>query len=69
MRWTVPVPTPKRAARWRKTAPEVGQRPGVRVAFLTPYPYELFYRIAAERIEVLHVAHAARRDPWDREQF
>jgi plasmid stabilization system protein ParE len=29
---------------------------------------EHFYRIAAERIEVLHVAHAARREPWDREE-
>ncbi len=60
--------TEQRIRRWPKSAPEVEQRPGVRVAFLTPYPYKLFYRIAAERIEVLHVAHAARRDPWDREE-
>jgi toxin ParE1/3/4 len=54
--------------KWPKSAPEVEQRPGVRVASLTPYPYRLFYRIADDRIEVLHVAHAARRDhPWDRE--
>jgi toxin ParE1/3/4 len=46
----------------------VKQRPGVRVAFLAPYPFKLFYRIAADIIEVLHVAHAARREPWDREE-
>jgi toxin ParE1/3/4 len=59
--------TGQRIGKWPKSAPEVEQRPGVRVASLTPYPYRLFYRIAADRIEVLHVAHAARRDPWDRE--
>jgi toxin ParE1/3/4 len=46
----------------------VKQRPGVRVAFLTPYPFKLFYRIVADIIEVLHVAHAARGEPWDREE-
>ena len=60
--------TEQRIGRWPKSAPEVEQRAGVRVAFLAPYPYKLFYRIAADRIEVLHVAHAVRRDPWDREE-
>jgi toxin ParE1/3/4 len=60
--------TEERIGRWPKSAPEVEQRPDVRVVFLTPYPFKLFYRIAAERIEILHVAHAARRNPWDREE-
>jgi toxin ParE1/3/4 len=57
----------QRIARWLESAPEVKQRPGVRVAFLTPHPFKLFYRIVPDTIEVLHVAHAARREPWDRE--
>jgi toxin ParE1/3/4 len=56
----------QRIARWPESAPEVEQRASVRVAFLTPYPFKLFYRIIADTIEVLHVAHAARREPWDR---
>jgi toxin ParE1/3/4 len=59
--------TEQRIGTWPKSGPEVEQRPGVRVVFLTPYPFKLFYRIATERIEILHVAHAARQDPWDRE--
>jgi toxin ParE1/3/4 len=58
----------QRIARWPASAPEVKQRPGVRVAFLTPYPFKLFYRIVPDIIEVLHVAHAARREPWDIEE-
>jgi plasmid stabilization system protein ParE len=55
----------QRITRWPESAPEVKQRPGIRVAFLTPYPFKLY---VADTIEVLHVAHAARREPWDREE-
>jgi toxin ParE1/3/4 len=58
----------QRITRWPESAPEVKQRLGVRVAFLTPYPFKLFYRLVADTIEVLHVAHAARHEPWDREE-
>jgi plasmid stabilization system protein ParE len=46
----------QRIARWLESAPKVKQRPGVRVAFPTPHPFKLFYRIVPDTIEVLHVA-------------
>ncbi len=55
----------RRIAKWPKSAEEVEQRPGVRVVPLIRYPYKLFYRITADTIEVLHIHHAARREPWE----
>ena len=55
----------RRIAKWPKSAEEVEQRPGVRVVPLIQYPYKLFYRITADVIEVLHIHHAARREPWE----
>jgi plasmid stabilization system protein ParE len=57
----------QRIARWPNSAVEVEQRPGVRVVPLIRYPYKLFYRVATDAIEVLHVHHAARREPWETE--
>jgi toxin ParE1/3/4 len=57
----------RRIARWPESAEEVEQRPGVRVVPLIQYPYKLFYRVATDVIEVLHVHHTARRDPWETE--
>ena len=37
--------------------------PGVRVVPLLRYPYKIFYRITSETVEILHIHHAARRDP------
>jgi plasmid stabilization system protein ParE len=28
------------------------------------YPYKIFYRVADEAVEILHIHHAAR-EPWD----
>jgi toxin ParE1/3/4 len=53
-----------RIARWPESARRSAGRPGVRVVPLGRYPYKLFYRITADRIEILHLHHAARR-PWD----
>jgi len=50
--------------RWPESAPRSGNRPGVRVASIGKYPYRIFYRVAGDRIEILHIHHAARR-PWD----
>jgi plasmid stabilization system protein ParE len=55
----------RRLARWPESAEEVEQRPGVRVVPFIRYPYKLFYQVRKDAIEILHVHHAARRDPWD----
>ncbi len=55
----------RRIAKWPNSAVEVEQRPGVRVVSLIRFPYKLFYRINADVIEVLHIHHAARREPWE----
>lgn len=52
-----------RIGRWPESAPRVTQRPGVRVATIPRYPYKVFYRVTAEAVEVLHIHHAARRNP------
>jgi len=57
----------RRIGRWPKSAEEVEQRPGVRVAPLIRYPYKLFYRIANDAVEVLYIHHSARREPWEHE--
>jgi toxin ParE1/3/4 len=52
--------------RWPESAPRSGKRPGVRVAPVGKYPYRIFYRIASDEVEILHVHHSARQ-PWDDE--
>ena len=49
-------------ARWPASARRATGRPDVRVLPLRRYPYKIFYRVAADTVEILH--HAARR-PWD----
>jgi toxin ParE1/3/4 len=48
---------------WPESAREVAQRPGVRVIPMVRYPYKVFYRVGVDRIEILHVHHASRKDP------
>jgi plasmid stabilization system protein ParE len=55
----------QRIGRWPKSAPEVEQRPDVRVAPLIRYPYKIFYQATTDAVEILHVHHAARQLPWD----
>jgi len=50
--------------RWPESARRSGKRPGVRVATVGRYPYRIFYRVAGDTVEILHVHHAARQ-PWD----
>jgi toxin ParE1/3/4 len=57
----------RRLARWPASAEGIEQRPGVRVVPFIRYPYKRFYQVGVEAIEILHVHHAARREPWDDE--
>lgn len=45
---------------WPESAQEVATRAGVRSVPFIRYPYRLFYRVLADRIEILHVHHSAR---------
>jgi plasmid stabilization system protein ParE len=51
-------------ARWPASARVASNRPEVRVVPLGRYPYKIFYRVAADTVEILHIHHAARQ-PWD----
>jgi toxin ParE1/3/4 len=50
---------------WPESAPRNASRFDVRVVVLVPYPYKLFYRVTQDAIEILHLYHAARREPWE----
>ncbi|MGJ5116973.1 type II toxin-antitoxin system RelE/ParE family toxin [Bradyrhizobium oligotrophicum] len=50
-----------RIARWPLVARRVVDRPDIRVAPLGHYPYKIFYRVRDDRIEILHIHHAARQ--------
>ena len=52
-----------RIARHPDGAPRLAQRPQVRVAHVVRYPYNIFYRVRGEAVEILHIRHTARR-PW-----
>ena len=47
------------------SAPEVEQRPGVRVVAFLDFPYRLFYRVEAGAIDVLAIRHTSRRPPFE----
>jgi plasmid stabilization system protein ParE len=49
-----------RIEQWPESAREVDQQPGTRIVPLIRYPYKIFYRIVGDRIEILHIHHAAR---------
>jgi toxin ParE1/3/4 len=54
-----------RITAWPESGQEVRERPGVPMVPLVQYPYKIFYRVADETIEILHIHHAARRSPWE----
>jgi len=54
----------RRVGSWPLSAEEVEQRPGIHVAPLIRYPYKVFYQVANETVEILHIHHAARQEPW-----
>ena len=47
------------------SAPEVAQRPGVRVAAFPDFPYRLFYSVESDAIYVLAIQHTSRRAPFE----
>lgn len=54
-----------RVAARPESARAVRERPGVRVVPLLRYPFKIFYRIAGDHIEILHLHHTSRA-PWAR---
>ncbi len=52
----------ERIGQWPESGRVVDERPGVRVVPLVRYPYRLFYLVMDERVEILHLHHAARAD-------
>src|SRR4051812_49075176 len=60
--------TIRRIGAWPESARRVGADEDIRVAPLVRYPYKIFYRVTAQAVEILHVHHAARQDPWEQEQ-
>jgi plasmid stabilization system protein ParE len=51
-------------ARWPESSRRSANRAGVHAVPLGRYPYRIFYRVADDRVEILHIHHAARQ-PWD----
>lgn len=49
-----------RIGRWPHSAREVEERADIRVVPLVRYPYRLFYQVASEAVEILHIHHASR---------
>lgn len=44
-----------------ESAPQVEQRPGMRVLPLLRYPFKIFYRVVGDTVRIVHVRHTARR--------
>lgn len=55
----------ERIARWPESARRLEQRQDVRVLPVLRYPFKIFYRVAGDRIEILHIHHAARKHDQD----
>ena len=55
--------TVARIARMPEGAQQLVERPEVRVVPLVRYPFKIFYAVAEDTVEILHVRHASRR-PW-----
>ncbi|HLW93012.1 MAG TPA: type II toxin-antitoxin system RelE/ParE family toxin [Roseiarcus sp.] len=46
-------------------APEVEQRPGVRVVAFVNFPYRLFYQIEKDGVAILALRHTSRRSLFE----
>jgi len=55
----------RRILEFPRGAPEVEQRPGIRVVAVVDFPYRLFYRVGRDAIDVLALRHTSRRPPFD----
>jgi len=49
---------------WPESSRRSAKRPGVHAVPLGRYPYKIFYRVADDTVQILHIHHAAQR-PWD----
>ncbi|WP_445492468.1 type II toxin-antitoxin system RelE/ParE family toxin [Rhodopseudomonas sp. RCAM05734] len=50
-----------RIDRTPEAAPRVSQRSNVRVASVVRYPYQIFYRVRGNEIDILYMRHTSRR--------
>jgi plasmid stabilization system protein ParE len=55
-----------RLARLPESGRPVTDRPGIRVAPLLRYRYNIFYAVTGDSIRILHIRHTSRR-PWTAE--
>jgi toxin ParE1/3/4 len=55
----------RRIAEFPQSAPEVTQRPGVRVVAFLDFPYRLFYSVESDEINVLAIRHTSRRSRFE----
>jgi toxin ParE1/3/4 len=55
----------RRLLQFPNGAPEVAERPGVRVVAFVDFPFRLFYSVNVETIEVLAIRHTSRRPPFE----
>jgi len=51
-------------ARWPQSSRRTAKRPDVHAVPLGRYPYKIFYRVAGDTVEILHIHHTAQQ-PWD----
>jgi plasmid stabilization system protein ParE len=56
-----------RIGQWPESGPLSAKREGVRIVPVGRYPYKIFYRVAQDAVEILHIHHATRQ-PWDEEK-
>jgi len=55
--------TLRRIGSWPESAQSVADRPGTRMVPLIRYPFRIFYRVATDRVEILHIHHTSRPTP------
>ena len=53
----------RRIGAWPESAQTVAGRPGLRMVPLVRYPFRIFYRVADNQVEILHIHHTARTTP------
>ena len=47
---------------------QAADEPGVRMAPVGRFPYLVFYTVAVDEVEILHVRHGARLRPWEKDR-
>jgi toxin ParE1/3/4 len=44
-----------------ESAPRLSRRSQVRVVTVVRYPFQIFYRVRKDRVDILHIRHTSRR--------